>query len=76
MKVILSALIDPVKSKVDQYSLAQSLWKKLCDPYSKKHVGQHENVNDDCDSDEEEEAVVDMERELISALCDLNKSRK
>lgn len=77
MNVILGALPEFVKAKVDQFLSAKNLWKKLHDLYSSKHAGQAEDDDDDCDLDkvdEEEEAIVDMKAELISALCHLNKA--
>jgi len=57
---------------------AKSLWKKFHGLYSRKHAGQDKDHDVDCDSDEvdEEEAIVDMEGELIKVLSDLNKVRK
>lgn len=49
--VILSALLDFVKTKVGQCSSAKNIWEKLQNIYLKKHVDQGEDEYDDHDLD-------------------------
>jgi len=83
MNFILISLLDFVKAKVDQCSSAKSLWKKLHNIYSRKHADQEEDDHDHDSSkgdyqvegsdNDEEEAFMELERELINALSDLRK---
>lgn len=71
-----------------QCSLAKYLWQKLENIYLKKHVSQDRDNDDYHDSnrednhikesndDEDQEAKVGMDKELISALSDLRKIEK
>lgn len=72
---------------MDPCSLAKYFWEKLQSLYLKKHAGKVEDGDADRDSnreytqvkeydDEEEEAKVDVEGELINTLSDLNKAGK
>jgi len=47
MNVILSALPDSMKAKVDQCSTTKHLWEKLQSICLKKHVGQDNDVDHD-----------------------------
>lgn len=49
MNFTLNSLPDLVKAKVDQCSSTKRLWKKPHVLYSKKHIGQDENDDDDFD---------------------------
>ena len=59
MNVIIRALSDLIKCKVDHCSSTKSLWKKFHGLYSTKHASQDKYHDVDCDSDEvdEEEAT-------------------
>lgn len=80
MNFILSALANPIKSKVDQCSTTKILWKRLHNLYSKNDVDQDDDdpnqAKSQVEGDEEEEVELDMEKVLTGALIYLKNIEK